>query len=104
MERYTRGWCQEINTLSKAVMQGGLIDVEGEVNNPGHWRGWSTNWFELAEKEGVKVENTMTTESIRNSILSLQQERVSLQEKIVFRLNSGVKLNTQLIQRWAFLE
>ena len=29
---------------------------------------------------------------------------IVFEDEIVFRLNSGVKLNTQLIQRWAFLE
>ena len=56
----------------------GLIDVEGEVNKPGHGRGWSTDWFELTEKRAT----TSTAESIKELIFSIRQEREQTLSKL----------------------
>ena len=56
----------------------GLIDVEGEVNKPGHGRGWSTDWFELVEKRTT----TSTAESLKELIFSIRQEREQTLSKL----------------------
>ena len=52
--------------------------------------------FKPYEEKENKVENTVTAESLRNSILSLQQERVSLQEKIEQNIAQEKSLTEQL--------
>ena len=55
-------------------------------------------WEEVEpyEEKEVNVENTLTAESLRKSILSLQQERVSLQEKIEQNIAQEKSLTEQL--------
>ena len=68
-------------TITK-IHEDGRVGVEGTFKYDGNGENWDSDWFQLTEEKEVKVEKTMTAESLRNSILSLQQERVSLQEQI----------------------
>ena len=68
-------------TITK-IHENGRVDVEGTFKYDGNGNEWDSKWFKLIDEKEVKVENAVTAESLRNSILSLQQERVSLQEKI----------------------
>lgn len=73
----------------------GIISVSGFFTE-GNGENWSEDWFKPYEEKEVKVENTMTAESLHNSILSLQQERVSLQEKIEQNIAQEKSLTEQL--------
>ena len=73
----------------------GTISVSGFFAK-GSGENWSEGWFKPYEEKEVKVENTVTAESLRNSILSLQQERVSLQEQIEENIAQEKSLTEQL--------
>lgn len=69
--------------------------------------------FENIPSETHFVERWGTHETIyTSSRVALIESRgnfnlgrfIMFEDEIVFRLDSGVKLSTQLIQRWAFLE
>ena len=82
-------------TVTK-IHENGRVDVEGTFKYDGNGTNWDSDWFKPYEEDEVKVENTMTAESLRNSILSLQQERVSLQEKIEQNIAQEKSLTEQL--------
>ena len=73
----------------------GIISVSGFFAK-GNGENWSEDWFKPYEEKEVKAENTVTAESLRNSILSLQQERVSLQEWIEQNIAQEKALTEQL--------
>lgn len=82
-------------TITK-IHQYGRVDVEGTFKCDGNGNNWDSDWFKPYEEKEGKLENTMTAESLRNSILSLQQERVSLQEKIEQNIAQERSLTEQL--------
>ena len=85
--------CGSVYEVTKVC--NGIISVSGFFVE-GNGENWSEDWFKPYEEKEVKVENTMTAESLRNSILSLQQERVSLQEQIEQNITQEKSLTEQL--------
>ena len=85
-----RGSVYEVTKVCNGIISVSGFFAEGNVEN------WSEDWFKPYEEKEVKVENTVTAESLRNSILSLQQERVSLQEKIEQNIAQEKSLTEQL--------
>lgn len=82
-------------TITK-IHESGEVDVEGTFKNDEDGNNWDSDWFKPYEEKEVKMENTVTAESLRNSIISLQQERVSLQEKIEQNIAQEKSLTEQL--------
>ena len=76
----------------KSCYAEGLIDVDGEFfNKPGHGLGWSTDWFELAEKRVT----TSTAESLKELIFSIRQER----EQTLYKLKDLDTQETEAISQ-----
>ena len=82
-------------TITK-IHKNGQVDVEGTFKCNGGGKNWDSDWFKPYEEKEVKVENAVTAESLRNSILSLQEERVSLQEQIEQNIAQEKALTEQL--------
>lgn len=82
-------------TITK-IHENGRVDMEGTFKYDGNGNDWDSEWFKLIDEKEVKVENAVTAKSLRNSILSLQQERVSLQEKIEQNTAQEKSLTEQL--------
>lgn len=82
-------------TVTK-IHKNGRVAVDGTFKHDRNGENWDSNWFKPYEEDEAKVENIVTAESLRNSILSLQQERVSLQEKIEQNIAQEKSLTEQL--------
>lgn len=82
-------------TITK-IHKNGSVDVDGAFKYGGDGEDWDSDWFKFYEEKEVKVVNTMTAESLRNSLLSLQQERASLQDQIEQNIAQEKALTQQL--------